>query len=213
MNVNTRVRSAWKAIASRSVMRAVWSSNVSGTPSGLSISSTSARASVFGLLNRGARSRARCRGSRSCAAGRARPASTGASEPVPVITSRMLRSSRPCRRRSASTRRRRTAVRSAARGLISIGRGVVGDDHEMVFMVRAAVAGCAAADVAGEVLGGEFQRRKGRRPDRSAWPAPGRSWCPRGSLRLRFAWVWRRSANPTQPTRAARPPCRPASGC
>ena len=60
-------------------------------------------------------------------------------------------------------RRRRTAARTPMRGLISIGSGVVGVAQEIVFMVRAAVAGRAAADVAGEILGRELERRERRR--------------------------------------------------
>ena len=46
MNVNTRVRSAWNAIASRSNISAVCSSNDSGMPSGLSMTASSVRCCV-----------------------------------------------------------------------------------------------------------------------------------------------------------------------
>jgi hypothetical protein len=46
--------------------------------------------------------------------------------------------------------------------LISIGTGVVADDHEIVFMYGAAVLRVAAADIASEVFRGEFERGKRR---------------------------------------------------
>ena len=59
--------------------------------------------------------------------------------------------------------RRRPNIRSnTTRGLISIGSGVVGVCHEMRVHVGAAVAGVAAADVAGEVLGRQLERRERR---------------------------------------------------
>ena len=186
MNVKTRVRSVCHASSSRSNISAEWSANAVGDAERLVHQRhVSCLLLCLRCAGSGARSRERRRGSRRRARGRGRPAATAAPGPRrrwrpgccgPRCSCSAALLARPAVAEQALERDPRVDLHRQRRGR--------GRPRDRVH-VGAAEPRRAAADVAGEVLGRELERRERRRPVRTAAPAPGRWWCRCGSPRPR----------------------------
>ena len=147
------------------------------------------------------------------ARGRARRAASAALASRRGSPSRMLRSSRRLARRSrVDAAVAEQPLERAARIDLHRQRRRRRRPRDRV-VVRAAVAGRAAADVAGEVFGARTRATGTATTVRSAAPAPDRSSCRMRSLPPRSASEPRRSASRSPRRRASRPARPRAAGC